>query len=561
VRAASTVSANTDSPSPYQVAARLRLAKAVLAKGERVREVTPENTLGRWLTAEDAAALGIAYAGKPDAQILPLDADTACAVAGLTVVAEMLTEHGIRPVLIESGQPGRRHLFARVTDAELRSEALKLARQHGIDPREVIRPPLAPHRLGLQPRLVSPMTVDMAEHVLRRRQRSALSNRMAEILATGVSDHFSDSERLQALANSAFHHGWSFDNAFASVYDSPGGASLRRVEAEGRDPRKYMLISWNKAIEFTLARPAIGAAHDVVELLADMRECVYSSVWPGSTGQTQRAVLLALIAIGLRTTSLVVNASERQLVESSPRATRRPIRNATDALRRDGWITVEPGTTRDGLAATYRLLPARVNKTPLTTSLDEGGVRMSGVFLTHDAFAGSGGLGSSPATVYEALADRPQTTTALATSTGMTTQTTRRALRRLAEWSLAVATEAGWTRGAADLDDVARRRGSAGSSADLRERHELERAYFRGYSITESGSLLFTWWTTGAPTCAARTRVGAPCKARAAAGGTFCAAHRAAPLNASLNPTAADLQAAMAIEQELTAEYDSALHS
>jgi hypothetical protein len=109
--------------------------------------------------------------------------------------------------------------------------------------------------------------------------------------------------------------------------------------------------------------------------------------------------------------------------------------------------------------------------------------------LTHDLFARGGGLGAPAAWVYEALSTMPMGTTELSEATTLHVRAVQRALRALAQRDLALKTVDGtWVKGAADIDEVAHRRGSTGAGADLKERHRQNAPITSGTSTRRAAA-------------------------------------------------------------------------
>ncbi len=154
-------------------------------------------------------------------------------------------------------------------------------------------------------------------------------------------------------------------------------------------------------------------------------------------------------------------------------------------------------------------------------------MRTTGVFLTHDLFARGGGLGAAAAWVYEGLSSTPVTTVELSEATNLHLRTVQRCLRALAHRDLAEKTAAGtWVKGGADIDALARRRGSAGASADLKERHRQERADHQRYERSASGSMIFTMRDVAEKRlCTATKRDGSRCHAWAVRDRDQCVRH------------------------------------
>ncbi len=346
----------------------------MLQLGQRVAVVTQDNKRGDWLELAEAVRDGRAYMGQVDPEVLALDCDPTerpQAADGVLVVREALERYALQCVL-DSGREGHQHLFARVRDPTVRAELAALAQSRGLDVRQVIRLPLSPHRLGHPVRLREPAMVEEAAGVLARRSRRPLNPHMQRVLETGLSHHYSNSDRLQALCTAMVQADWTPGEAFQELRDHPVGESLRRVERQGRDPYAYFLTSWRTAAAYVRDRPALAGPQEATVELAALRERVQRHPWPGAQGATQRMVLTALIDIALRVGSVEVNASDRQLVEATSRSRPKAIRGARQALEGDGWLRrTRVGT--DSKGSTYRLnVHAGVTTAPPNTSLIGG---------------------------------------------------------------------------------------------------------------------------------------------------------------------------------------------
>lgn len=508
---------------------RLSMARAVAVPGERASFLTRNNQRAEFASVEVAAVSGRAFMVPVRADMLALDADNNITVAGIRVVAAKLESAGICPVICNSGGRDRLHLFARVDEPALFAALSDLAKTYGVDVKRSIRPPLAPHRLGGFSRLREPLDVATAGFVLRPRRRRDLNPRSAALLATGLSIHPSDSERLLALMDAMVNCDWSFKEAYTTLLEQPGGASLRKRLGK-RDVRRYALDCWNKAVTFVAQNPPAYNATEVAIELSRRRQLACEQGWHRATGFTDRAVLLALLDIGVLVGNYVVSASQRQLAERAGRSQHQTVGKSLRRLQAAGWlrqVTMGSGTH----ASAFRLLqPDCLSNTPLDTSRLEpkGGVSASGVFVAHDAFAFSG-LGHGAALVYETLSATAQTAAEVAAGAGVSRSTVHRALRRLARQNAAVHHETGtWTRGLATPDEVAQRRGSAGARADVRRRHADDRLQYKGYEENGRGGVIAVMPDASAPSthCLGRTRAGNQCVAPAKRGTGFCPRHQ-----------------------------------
>jgi hypothetical protein len=99
---------------------------------------------------------------------------------------------GESPVLVASGREGHRHLFCRCDLAHWTKQAREIGIPAGAL-RAVIRPPLAPHRLGLPVALLEPTDpiealiglAPQGDESASKRIRRGLSPRMYQLLREG----------------------------------------------------------------------------------------------------------------------------------------------------------------------------------------------------------------------------------------------------------------------------------------------------------------------------------------------------------------------------------------
>jgi hypothetical protein len=146
----------------------LGLAWAVARPGSRALLIAPNNESLGWVAVEEAVAGGRSFAVNVDEDMLALDADDEAKGRFVEeILAPEISSKGISPVVIASGRPGHRHLFARIEDRRLKRELADRAQERGIDVRRTIRPPLSPHRLGLAVALLSPSSVTEALKALQ----------------------------------------------------------------------------------------------------------------------------------------------------------------------------------------------------------------------------------------------------------------------------------------------------------------------------------------------------------------------------------------------------------
>ena len=512
---------------------RLELARCVLRPGERVRFVNHDNSAGSWVDLEKAVCSGRAYMGTVHSAVLALDCDPTedlRASSGLKVMQTTLKNLGVAHVVCASGRPDHHHLFAKPQDTKIRGDLAALALSHGLGVRQMIRMPLSPHRHGLPVGLVHPSSTQEALRGLTGPSQQPLSPHCQRILDTGVSKHRSDSERLLSLCLAMYQRHWLKEEAFQALLDRPGGECLHRYRRQGRDAAYEFDQCWQKAVDYVREHPAVQGPPELVAGLVCLRDHMDAHTWEGSQGLTDRTVLLALMHIAITTSQITVHASERLLVEMTGRNSRTAIRDALIRLQKRGWL--QRTSTGDRQWASTFTLPMHHcdNNDPLTTTLDQGGVRLSGTFLTHDVFASRRGLGSAAAWIYESLDVTGLKTTEIAERTGIGLRSVQRALQRLSDAGVARGDSHGWVLGRTSLDIAAERQGTVGAGDSLARRHATERTVNRGYETSASGGLVFTMRDSRpARRCQGRARSGQPCKRMSPAGEGFCRHHGPLP--------------------------------
>src|SRR5437667_3773411 len=134
------------------------IANAVKRPGGNACLLDADNQSRGWIPVAEAIHSGQPFFVDVADDILAIDCDNPDLAGRVHEIASDLRTRGHRPVLVESGRPGHLHLFVRVADPEARASFVERAKQSGLDPRRSIRPPLSPHRLGLEVRLREPAT-------------------------------------------------------------------------------------------------------------------------------------------------------------------------------------------------------------------------------------------------------------------------------------------------------------------------------------------------------------------------------------------------------------------
>ena len=256
-----------------------------------------------------------------------------------------------------------------------------------------------------------------------------------------------------------------------------------RVRDKHRDVLDYLHHEWEKTCRWVQQNPPLDGPNDARIEVHEISEAASGVAWTGQTGSTDRAVLEALVAIGLRLGRFEFPISHREIAEKA-KVSRRTVGKALARLHAAGWVTKQRG---DGGNITCLRLGVP-QSSPLSTS--QGGSvtngELSGIVLRQtlvDAFR-RGGLPRSSATVIAALDDdEPKTVERVIAATGLAKSTVYTALKILTKHDLAAKhAGGGWRRHTfweTRLDTIAEQLGTAGATARQRQTHEHERDAYR----------------------------------------------------------------------------------
>lgn len=417
----------------------------------------------------------------------PTQASHAQAAFGHLVSA--LRANGVAVVLVASGRPCHRHLFANLgPDQRLWSSLTDWCRREGLDVRSNgVRPPLSAHRLGAPVSLLLPATAQGAlaalvtpapagalGRALRQVGATGLSPRMWRCLREGHQAAGYESPSHGRMALALFAQGAGFRPEWlAAVLDDQAnalGATWRRRSARWR--RRELERLWHKATAYRASHPGtlpVRSREEALEALGAWRTALGSVPWKGMSGATDLAVAEGLYAIAWARGGPVVAAALTELALAggvSLCTARRSLRRLVAA----GWAKVHeaPTPTR---ATTYRLMVPFGN-----AGCEEGPTGQPELCLGDD-IARWGGIGKSAARALRELGDEARTTAELARVLHASVGSVGVLLRRLASLGLARRCRpGGWATGTATTAEIAARLGVAGRRARDAATYAAERA-------------------------------------------------------------------------------------
>jgi len=141
----------------FTVQDRLTLCRRLAKPGTDALLIDADNKARTWLPLTTSTlAIGGPLAIEPGDHVLALDSDDPTKFAQVQALDEALERDGCAPVLLSSGKG--LHLWAEIRDPNLMAYYLAKAKRIGLDirrgTRDVIRFPMAPHRLGERVRQV-----------------------------------------------------------------------------------------------------------------------------------------------------------------------------------------------------------------------------------------------------------------------------------------------------------------------------------------------------------------------------------------------------------------------
>lgn len=463
--------------------ARLALTRAVARPGSRARFLTSDED-GRkvaqeWTSIRKAVRADRPFMVEVAANRLAVDADTDDAIEALGLFAQEVRHVGITPVLVESGRG--RHLFASVRALERPMWEWR-AVQRGLDARNLIRPPCAPHPLGLQVRILG-MTISDAAEALSGPTTGGrrLSPRVERLLAGDGIEKGSRSELVQTIATAAYAADWTSHEFSTLMRRSPTWRGF--LDDHGPDALDR---AWAKARNRVMAQ----RSKDRDDVTAIMN-AVDDLFWTGAAGRTDRQVLAAHLnvafqrgtarhCLSIADAAIASGVSRRTIPNSRDRLIRRGVlrcRSQGSGMEASVWTVQQPGSNAQRCAPDLTPPGSQENRcASLRAWWDDPGA---------DAYRWRG-LGKVALEVFAVLdaADDPLTAPRIADACPSAPHpaTVRRVLRKAHESNLIEgAPHDGWRlvpmpTGLAAAAEVAGTAGSRAAAIEARNRERARRA-------------------------------------------------------------------------------------
>lgn len=497
-----------------------------IAKTDMALLVDADNRNAGWMTIREAAASGRAFCVEVVEVVLAADGDDPRLSGAVMRLAEAMRFDGLQPLVVASGQSGHLHLFCRIEDADVCRRYIERAKEAGLDVRSGnnrIRPPLAPHRLGLPVRLLTPgdPAEALAALCCKRPVRGrSLSPRIEQVLRDGDHEahgYRSRSHMIQGIALGFVNAERTSGELFAAILNPGNRAGDKLRDRSPREARRYIDRCWAKAVEKATKSPAIVDREGALKVIKDVRAAAALFPWKGVAGTTDQIVLGVHLRIAVETGKLSHHADVRTVAERAG-CSASTASCSQSRLRDAGWLKlVARGRGPD--ANVWRLRLPRQGCTQSNTPTSAGRVPPAtlsppdrcpppitpcpggasgecpprytpasgecsekytpGVDPSHDAWR-RGGLGKSTYRVWRVLtAVRPRRAKEIAAGLPLGLRMTQRHLGKLRQHGLAVQDGDGWRRGKGDLDRVAEALDVSGKGEAEQRRHERDRRTYR----------------------------------------------------------------------------------
>lgn len=297
----------------------------------------------------------------------------------------------------------------------------------------------------------------------------------------GCDRYQSRSEAEMAIVDGLVNVGLSFGAILGLFQRWPCAGKF--TEKQGENPQeaiRYLRLTWENAVKWTRTHASEGRKHAFWAI-----QWAQSRPWPGSTGRTEHACFLVHALTAFECGKLEYNLSERELAE------RAGVGDVTAhkgnrKLRDVGFIERVKRTDGVRYATLWRLSAESIAYPHVGGCEGMHQLPHSGDSvppLAHDAFRYRG-LGKTAFELLASLRVRPMTANELCDVTGRKRRTVYDNLAKMARivdpatgevFHLVEKDGDKWRALDADLDAIARAKGTAGRGAKQRREHELQR--------------------------------------------------------------------------------------
>ncbi len=261
----------------------------------------------------------------------------------------------------------------------------------------------------------------------------------------------------RAVVLAAVNHGWTFDECERVLLDDT--AEVSGLWTRGEDGRdlgrsaafKRLHGDFRAAAARAAASPQWRSRADVVQWLGEVTADAQSRPWPGRTGRTDKAVMLAVLARATRAGCDQPLCAVRDIAPAAG-VTKQTAAVSLRRLCAAGWLERQYERCAPDQAQRYRV---RQNQTGYSLGGSGDNLSSSGARPdAHPAHECWVRLGKTARDLWCALDAQPRTARALAARSQVSPRTAVRQLPKLASVRLSERRPAGWIAGPATPDDV-----------------------------------------------------------------------------------------------------------
>lgn len=274
----------------------------------------------------------------------------------------------------------------------------------------------------------------------------------------------------RAVVLACVNHGWTLDECHLILL-AEDSACAYLWDGEGREsPRLRLTRDYNAARARFRDAPSWQSANDVRQWLGEVTAKVQGTRWPGRTGRTDQAVMLAVLSIASEWGTYRPALPSRDVAQRAG-VTRRTVDRALQRLCDAGWLrrTAKAG---DGYAGVYLIRESQhlshndpYHPVGLTDGMGHDETRL----MRHETFVR---LGKAATALYAAVCELPGTVQDLVRRTGVSRATAYRQLPRLESAGLLVSKNGEYLVGPATPDTYAEAMGWMGDNSITETRRQ-----------------------------------------------------------------------------------------
>lgn len=255
---------------------------------------------------------------------------------------------------------------------------------------------------------------------------------------TGKNKAFSRNHGVFSVAMSACQHGWTCEEFISEILNPKNLVGEKYQDLNEMKARKKLEADWDRAIDFVEANPAVKGREAVEKRLDHVLDVVLRTKWSGRSGNTDRHVLLAMLALAYDVGTYTPAFSTRTLAMATNKG-QETVRKSLSRLRESGHLKIITPSTYTK-SPVYEITTLTLDNESLTTNPGRGlsdSITSVSECSSHDLFT-RGGLGETAGRLWSSLgSEGSYTVRAMSELTGLSEPSCRTAVNRLVSVGLA----------------------------------------------------------------------------------------------------------------------------